>query len=102
MKTINHTGPERTNETLRDASALLHSIANGLGLKDEFELTYEKGPAGSRLVLQMIPPATVEATDGVVVDSGNKAAIDVDAAQTAETQAAKTIKRNGNPKPPAA
>ena len=99
---ISHIGPDRTNATLQQASELLHTIASSIALKDEFELVYEKSEAGSRLVLQMIPPLPVEAASGVVVDSESNAAINVDAAQPIETTNAKTTRRNGSPKPPTA
>ena len=91
MVKIQHCGPDKTTKEVEEAAALLHSIANGLSLKTEFRLTYDKNPMGSELRLVMIPPK-VEVVDGVSVDSANKAAIDDPYA----TDSKKT--RNANPK----
>lgn len=75
MIKIKHCGPERTTATVEEAANLLHSIANGLSLKNEFTLTYDKKASGSELKLTMIAPK-VEVIDGVSVDSENKAVTD--------------------------
>lgn len=94
MARIEHCGPKRTSETVQEAQSLLNAIANGLTLKSEFRLVYDKSPAGSELRLQMIAPK-VEVVDGVSVDSENKAAIDGPDVSDSKKP------RNASPKPAA-
>lgn len=84
MIKIIHRGPERTSETSKEASELLHVIASSLSLKGEFELTYSKAGTGSVLCLTTFAPVAKE--EDVLVDSDNKAAIDVDPAESAIKQ----------------
>lgn len=55
-----HVGEGRNSESLREATAFIHSIANSLRLTDEFTVGYEKSATGSQLIVKTMVAEKVE------------------------------------------
>lgn len=63
MAKIEHVGKGRNSDSLREATSLIHSIANSLRLTDEFTVGYEKSETGSQLVVKTIAPKVEKAAE---------------------------------------